>query len=295
MTPSIDSKKQARLVKSIGLNVFVLILLLALVFLYILPAYEEIATKKSELQALNTEFINLKIDGVNTPTYEILVVKYAGIKKTGALSPEDKDLTDKALKKTGPAEQSYMDWIDAELSKNLQIDDEIKRNERIIGGAIPTYSELNGDKNDTFSESQISLGDLSNFVERVLLKKHSLESFSPIGFGSITFENKANTLLNIGSYKLALDIRGKNKNIINFIDAVQTSGTIGIKDGKLVEPTNSLAGSGSTGGRFDNLLMSFDSLTTLNSFEDPEKDNTLNATLVFFVRARNYNDLVAIR
>jgi hypothetical protein len=56
-------------------------------------------------------------------------------------------------------------------------------NNRIIGGIIPTYSEINEDKMDAFTQSQISLGDLSEFVERVLLKKNSLESFSSVGFG----------------------------------------------------------------------------------------------------------------
>jgi hypothetical protein len=160
---------------------------------------------------------------------------------------------------------------------------------------IPTYSEVSGDKTDAFAQSQISLGDLSEFVERVLLKKNSLESFSPVGFGSVSFENKTNSLLNIGSYKLPLDIRGKNKNILAFIDAVQKSGVITIKDGKLVESAVTAVGSRNSGNRLNNLLVTFDTLTINSSLEDPEKDNSVNAVLVFYVRARSYDDLVAIR
>ena len=49
MTPTLDAKKQAKLIKSIGLNVFVLILLLALTLIYIVPAYEEIGVKQASL------------------------------------------------------------------------------------------------------------------------------------------------------------------------------------------------------------------------------------------------------
>ena len=295
MIPTIDSKKQGKLIKSIGLNVFVLILLFALILLYIIPTYEEISTKQNNLQTLNNEFLSIKNSGVSVAQYEALIAKYAGIKKTSALSPEDKILTESALKKDAAVEWNYVNWLESELSKKSTIDQEIEVNNRIIGGVIPTYSEINGDKTDAFTQSQISLGDLSEFVERVLLKKNSLESFSPVGFGGVSFDNKTNSVLSIGSYKLPLDVRGKNKNILAFIDAVQTSGAITIKDGKLVEPTIVGTGSGTISSRFNNLLVTFDSLSINNSLEDPEKDNSMNAVLVFYVRARSYNDLVAIR
>jgi hypothetical protein len=295
MVPTIDSKKQGKLVKSIGLNVFVLLLLAALILLYVIPTYEEISIKQNDLQTLNDEFLNIKNSGVSVAQYEALIAKYAGIKKTSALSPEDKILTESALKKDAAVEWDYLSWLETELSKKSTIDQEIEANNRIIGGVIPTYSEISGDKTDTFTQSQISLWDLSEFVERELLKKNSLESFSPVGFGWVSFDTKSNSLLTIGSYKLPLDIRGKNKNILSFIDSVQTSGAIAIKDGKLVEPTTPAAGSWVTNSRFNNLLVTFDSLTISNSLEDPEKDNTVSAVLVFYVRARSFNDLVAIR
>jgi uncharacterized membrane protein len=99
MIPTIDSKKQGKLIKSIGLNVFVLLLLLILVFLYIIPTYEEIGIKQNDLQILNNEFLSIKNSGVTVAQYETLIAKYAGIKKTGTLSPEDKILTESALKK----------------------------------------------------------------------------------------------------------------------------------------------------------------------------------------------------
>jgi hypothetical protein len=103
MAPTIDAKKQAKLVKSVALNAFILLLLLVLVFFYVMPSYEEISTKQSELQTVNDEYISIKNSGVSVAQYEILIAKYAGIKKTSALSPEDKILTESALKKNADA------------------------------------------------------------------------------------------------------------------------------------------------------------------------------------------------
>ena len=298
MTAPLDPKKKSRFIKSIGLNVFVSCVFLGFILLYILPAYEEITAKKLVLTTSVNSLNKLTQDGVDVAKYEELIAKYAGIKKTWKLDPEIQKLIAGALKKPEEESKDYLSWVNDELSKGTALTLEDEKNKRIIAGAIPTFLDITGGTPDDFTKSQITLSDLNAYIEQSLLKKHNVESFSPIGFGNINFDAKTNTALNVGTYKLRIDMRGANKNILNLIDTIQKTGEISIKDGKLVEispPDATASGSQSATPKFNNLLTTIDSVTFSGPLDDLERENTVNMTLVLYVRARNLGDLVALR
>ncbi len=299
----LDSKKRASLVKSITLHGISSALVLAVIFGYIVPAYSEISEKVSGLNELNASYLSLKRDGVDAAGYQLLVSKYANVKKQPG-EKTDTAALNKALKKTDTSAE-YIDWVKSELSKQSSLDAEIEMNNAIIGGIVPTYSDASQDVKDAFDKNRISLGQLVRFVENDLLKKNNLESFSPIGFGNLTFDSKGNSLVNIGSYKLTLDIKGTNKNLTALVQQIQSSGNLELKNGKLVDPEMKLiaeSGSGTSSGqisgsesKLDNLLVSIDTIRFASALDQSDKENRANVTLVLYVRARSYSDFIAIR
>ncbi len=50
----------------------------------------------------------------------------------------------------------------------------------------------------------------------------------------MSFPDKKDVSINIGSFKITIDFQGKNSNILSFIDALQKSGNLTIENGKLV-------------------------------------------------------------
>lgn len=182
MTATLDPKKKARLIKSIGLNIFVSVLALACILFYILPSYQEISAKQVTLNDAVKNLDNLTKNGVDVAKYESLVAKYAQIRKADKPDPEQQKLVAEALKKPADETEDYLDWVKKELSKKTAISLEIDRNNRIIAGSIPTFSDISKDAGEEFIKSQITLSDLNAYIEQSLLKKHNIESFSPIGF-----------------------------------------------------------------------------------------------------------------
>lgn len=199
------------------------------------------------------------------------------------------------LKKTNP-ELSYEDWMNSELEKMSEMTAERERNDKIISGIIPTYSELNFEdslselniENTQFDKNRIVLTDIVSFVENDILKKYNLKSYSSIGFNGLSFEKQSLAAINIGSYKIPLELTGTNKDLADLIDRIQDSGQLAVEDGKLKAPKNPEARD------FSNLLVTIDQIAFSESLEDPEKENKLSIGLVFYVRAKSYSDLLKI-
>jgi len=183
---------------------------------------------------------------------------------------------------------TYPEWVKAELAKKSEFDAEVELNDKIIAGIIPTYSELSID-NSVFEKNRITLTDLVSFVENDLLKKFNLTSFSNIGFTSLAFEKQQNAAVNVGTYKMPLEVSGTNQNLQDFIISIQNSGKLNIQDGKLVAPKNLETQA------FSNLLISIDQITFAQSLEKAEKENKMSVNLVFYARAKSYTDLLKIR
>lgn len=178
--------------------------------------------------------------------------------------------------------------MNQELAKKDEYSAQAEINDKIISGIIPTYSELTIDNSD-FEKNRITLADLIFFVENDLLKRFNLTSFSPIGFSNLSFAKQKSAVINIGTYRIPLELSGTNKDILDFINHVQNSGKITIQDGKIVPPKNI-----DTQG-FSNLLMTIDQMTFLDSYEKLDKENKVSVTLVLYARAKSYSDLLKIR
>lgn len=282
----LEKRIQKNLIRSVMLNLTGVVIIAIVAIYYIAPAYTEIGEKTSAINAVYSDLQNKKANGLTADEYFSLATKYAKI----AFSPEDKknkeDIAN-VLKKTDNS-VPYTEWVKKELSKKGEFDAEVERNDKIIAGIIPTYSELSID-NSIFEKNRITLGDLTSFVENELLKKNNLTSYSTVGFSNLAFEKSPVSATNIGTYKMTLEISGTNKDLMNMVAAIQDSGKLDIQDGKLVAPKNLDTQA------FSNLLISIDQLAFAQSLEKPEKDNKMTANLIFYARAKSYSDLLKIR
>jgi hypothetical protein len=291
MPVELEKKQKDKLLKGITLNGLGSLLFIAIIFGYILPTYDSIDQKKNAAITAQSEFQTLETQGVTATEY----VRIAGIKQKGSLSkPEVAEIT-AALKKTGK-QDTYLDWVNEELARKSEFDAEIEKNNQIVTDIMPTYSDILLGTNDDFDKNRMTLGDLTRFIEEDLLIAHNLESTSPIGFGSITFNAANNPVSNIWTYTLNLDIIGKNKNLKSLISMIQSSGVLVIKDGKIQSPTISTGEKNAGEKKFSNLLISIKSATFPALFDaNPEKETTLNLSLQMYVRAQNLSDLIGLK
>ncbi|MDD2745692.1 MAG: hypothetical protein PHU93_04095, partial [Candidatus Gracilibacteria bacterium] len=283
---NLDKRKQKALIKAIILNVFGILILSLVIGYYILPAYTEIGEKVDSINMVNADLKQKTDSGLKVEDFFALATRHAKVNFSAEDKKNSKDI-ENLLKKTDPS-VSYPEWVKTELAKKSEFDAEVEKNDKIIAGIIPTYSELAID-NSLFEKNRITLADLVSFVENDLLKKFNLTSYSNIGFTSLSFEKQQNTAVNIGTYKIALDVSGTNQDLLNFVNTVQNSGKLNIQDGKLVAPKNLET------QLFSNLLISIDQITFAQSLEKLEKDNKMAVNLVFYVRAKSYTDLLKIR
>jgi hypothetical protein len=234
MHAPLDKKKQSRLIKSITLNVLLSIMLAAFLGLYVYDGYAAIESKANELNDMLRSFNAMKSDGIDGRKYQTLTSKIASANRNKDEKVDFDKLT-AVLKKPQNANVSYMEWVKSELAKGDDYDKIIENNNRIIGNILPTFSETPSPENDIFAKNRITLKSFIKYVEEDLLKKYNLESFSPIGLTNITFSTSQVGAVNIGSYKVNLDITGTNNAILSLVDAIQNSGKLPLKDGKLVD------------------------------------------------------------
>ncbi len=237
------------------------------------------------MNIVNSDLQEKQKNGLKIEDFFLIVARYAKLTFTAEDRKNSKDI-ENILKKTDPS-ISYSAWMKNELGKTAQNNAEIERNDKIISGIIPTYSELKID-DSIFDKNRITLTDIVTFVENDLLKKHELTSYSTVGFNGLSFEKQQAAAINIGSYKIPLELSGTNEKLLTFIQTIQDSGQITVENGKLKAPQDI------DSQAFSNLLMTIENMSFMESLEKPEKENKVNVNLVFYARAKSFSDLLKI-
>ncbi len=117
---------------------------------------------------------------------------------------------------------------------------------------------------------------------------------------NISFDTDKKSPVNIGSFKISLDFKGKNADILALIDALQNSGKLTIRNGKLISQSGQKSTRTSSLSSLSNLLVGIDSFSLTNVLEDPTKgsDKDMNQgtlSLEFYVEGMNYQKLLLLR
>lgn len=233
-----DKRKKDRLTKGIVLNVLVFVGCVMYVIVSIVPKYGEIGIMTTKANSIITSITSLQKDGVDRNLFIELLNQQGKKKEVPDIVFADPEKLSMVLAKPATTNKDYLSWLSEENGKVNDLDKEIQENDAILGNIIPIF--VNSPALNTSDDigNQITLTNFISYVEKDILGKYTLASYAPLGISNITFPEKKDTPVNIGSFKITLDFTGKNSNIIALVDALQKSGKLTIRNGKLISDTS---------------------------------------------------------
>lgn len=229
-----DKRRKDRIVKGIVLNVFVFTASIVYITVIILPKYIDIGVLTDKVNATAQNISSLEKDGVNKDSFVELLTRLERKKEVSDVIFSDSAKLNNVLKKPANVTKDYLTWLIEENSKINTLDKEIQENDKILGNIIPIFVNSSSASAEKDVDNQITLGSFISYVEKNILGKYSLSSYAPLGISNITFPDKKDTPVNIGSFKITLDFKGKNSDILSFIKEIQQSGKLTIRNGKLI-------------------------------------------------------------
>lgn len=294
---AMDKRKKDRLTKGIVLNVIVFALCIGYIMMFIMPKYDEMGATMTKINDTTTQISSLRMNGVNRTSFEELLNRLWKKKEVPDVVFSDSEKLSKVLTKPVTAKKDYLAWLIEENGKVNALDQEIQENDKTLGNIIPIFINSSAANSSNDVDNQINLSSFISYVERDILSKYTLTSYAPLGISNIVFPDKKETPVNIGSFKINLDFKGKNSNIFSLVDALQNSGKITIRNGKLISETSLATDLPKEKGlsSLSNLLVNIDAFS-LDSIPDvPSKENKGSMSLEFYVEGMNYQKIIMIR
>lgn len=235
---AMDKRKKDRLTKGIVLNTLVFLGAIIYIIVFLLPKYDDIGVATAKINDTIAAISSLKENGVDKDSFVGLLDRLGKKKEVPDIVFSDPDKLGKVLAKPATVKKDYLSWLIEENGKVSVLDKEIQENDKILGNIIPVFANSStvGASNDI--DNQITLASFISYVEKDILGKYALTSYAPLGISNIDFPDKKNTPINIGSFKITLDFKGKNGDIFSLIDNLQKSGKLTVRNGKLVSDSD---------------------------------------------------------
>ena len=240
---TMDKRKKNRLIKGIVFNATIFVGCTIYVVVSLLPKYSEINSIITKINNTMTYASSLEKNGVNKDSFVEILDRLGKKREIPANVFSNPEKLEKALVKPVTIQGNYLSWIAEENAKVNTLDREIQKNDKILGNIIPVFMNSSTINTDDNIDNQITIASFISYVEKDILGKYALTSYVPLGISNITFPDKKDISVNIGSFKITLDFKGKNRDILSLIEALQKSGEISIRNGKLVSDTSVAAGS----------------------------------------------------
>lgn len=295
-----DKKTKDRYVKGISLNVSIILGILAYIFWFILPKYTLVGELSAKINDTHAYIHSLRDSGVNGAGFKKLLDTYNKKKDVPDSTFSDNTKLERVLQKPTTFKGNYLTWILSENGKIETINAEVEKNDRILGNIIPNYTNTVLAEDTSLIKNQITFSSFIMYVEKEILNKYSLTSFSTLGMENISFDSDKKSAVNIGSFKISLDFKGKNANILALINTLQNSGKLTIRNGKLISQEGVKNTRPSTLSDLSNLLIGIHSFSLTNVLENPSQgsDKDMNQgtlTLEFYVEGMNYQKLLLLR
>lgn len=291
-----DKRKKDRLIKGIVLNAVVVIGCLVYAFSFLWPKYTELDAVIDKANTITANVASLQNNGVNSDSFRDLLTRLGRIQEIPETTFSDAQKLNRVLTKPALVKKDYLSWLVDENGKLSLLDKEIQNNDRILGNIIPVFSDAGLSTSESDVDNRITLGSFISYIENNILGKYTLTSYTALGISNITFPDKKDTPINIGSLKIALDFKGKNSDILALVNDIQQSGKLTIRNGKLVSDTID-AGTTKEKGLSDlsNLLINIDSFSLDDMPSNPSAQNSGTITFVFYVEGLNYQKILTIR
>lgn len=292
-----DKRKKDRIIKGVVLNIFVFIGCMIYTFFFVVPKYDDIDILTEKVNNTIASLSSLKKDGVDENSFVELIARLWKKKEVSDIVFSDVEKLGVVLKKPTTVAKDYLSWLIEENGKINALDKEIQENDAILGNIIPVFVSPSSTNMDSEIAEQITLASFVSYIEKDILGKYALVSYSPIGISNISFPDKKDTPVNIGSFKIALDFKGKNSDILSMVDALQKSGKLVIRGGKIISGSSMITppSKEKSLSQLSNLLVginsfSLDSIPTVAS-----TGNKGSIILEFYVEGMNYQKILMLR
>lgn len=220
---AMDKRKKDRLIRGITLNVIVCIGCIAYVYFFVVPKYETMNILIADINNTALVTASLKQEGVSASDFSNLLTRTGKRQEISDTVFSDSEKLGKALLKPANVSGDYLSWLIEENGKIADLDKEIRENEAILGSIIPVFTNSVSVDVESGLDNQITLTSFISYIEKNILGKYALTSYAPLGISNISFSDKRDSSVNIGSFKVSFDFKGKNSNIFSLIDTIQKS------------------------------------------------------------------------
>ena len=175
-----DQRQKARYIKGTILNAIVIVLLGVYIFGFVSSKYGDIGNMTSQINEIQSATQSLKDKGVDAKKFEDLLNRSGRKQELSTEVFSDKPKLEQALKKPDSFHGDYIAWISEENSKIDTINTEIAKNDKILGNIIPNYTNMALADNSSIITNQITLQSFIEYIEKDILAKYSLTSFSSL-------------------------------------------------------------------------------------------------------------------
>jgi hypothetical protein len=295
---TMDKKKRDRYIKSLVFDTLILIGCAVFIFMFISPKYSELSANITKTNKVIEDIDALNKNGLDKDSFSELLTRLWRKQEISDVIFTNAGKLNRVLTKPTTVKKNYADWLIEENGKVSIIDSEIQQNERILGNIIPLFVGSSSKDAIKDIDNQLTFSSFVSYIEKDILGKYALVSYAPIGISNISFSDKKDTSINIGSFKISFDFKGKNSNITSLIDALQKSGKLTIQNGKLISD-NTDASSVEPKEKWlsdlSNLLVGINALSLWSIPIVPNMDNNGSITLEFYVEGMNYQKIVLLR
>ena len=280
---------------SIAIYLFTTCVIVYIITSFVLPQYDQLDQETQKLNTMIADNAKLKKNGFTASQFKAAATTHG--KKVDSLLTDPKQL-DAILKKPESNSKDYLTWI---MSKNQDVKDrsqEIQNNQAVISNILPMFASanpINSISTSTPIRRQITLDTFVAFVENVILRGFNLQSPSTIGFRTINFDASSSGAINVGTFKIPLDFKGRNRDIRRMLTYIQDSGNFRIVGKSIIGAPSPDAPKLSDPTIPDNLLISIVSVELEKDLSDDSTVNNGKITLQFYVEGIGVQEVIDLR
>lgn len=280
MSNTIESTHEQLMYKA-WLQVFFLIIAVALTLLFTLPKLQEVSAQAELANEKIEIYNNMYNNGIASQNLLNTIKSVGNNPELVEVVTKAWDAVNPIIAKTGS--KPYLEWLKENSLNNDADRAKLADAQAKINSIIPTISPMS----NHHDAKSVTLREYIGFIEEHILAKYEIESLSPLGIDGVKYqENKDAWLENpVGILTVELNFKASNKNIIELLNFIQASGETSLlsREEILDNPPAIMS----------NPLITINSLSLTNLLNpsEPSAENTGRLSLNFYVRGSSDTDV----
>ncbi len=271
-----------QLTYSAVLQVVLVVACVILLMYVIVPKFNEIQAQTNQTNAVIAKYEETVANGIPFSELSGVVQQVGNNSELLEIIKNNEASTKEVIKKTTSA--PYLDWLKEAIKNSDDDRKKLSLAKAKINSIVPTLSPISSN----IDEYNITLREYVEYIEQDILKKYNLKSVSPLGIEGVKYEQKdavSGISSPIGYFDVNLNFDASNRNIINFLDYLKTTGSPDIlSDTGTLNDTTPVA--------MSNPLITVESLSLKELLNPlyPNLENSGRITLRLYVRGSSQTD-----